>query len=49
MQDKFDVVALSERWIQCICSKRIMLNKPHAVNFFEASKSINLSRQNIAG
>ena len=42
MHDKFGVLALSERWIQCICKKRIMLNKPRAVNFFEGSKSVKV-------
>ncbi|CAB3991046.1 Hypothetical predicted protein [Paramuricea clavata] len=36
MQNKFGVLALSERWIQCVCNKRIMLNKPRAINFFQA-------------
>ena len=42
MHDKFGVLELSERWIQCICKKRIMLNKPCAVNFFEGSKSVKV-------
>ncbi|RMX47054.1 hypothetical protein pdam_00025373 [Pocillopora damicornis] len=39
MHDKFGVLALSERWIQCICKKGIMLNKPRAVNFFKGSNN----------
>ena len=39
MHDKFGATALSERWIQCVCQKRIMLNKPRALKYFEASKS----------
>ena len=42
MHYKFGVLALSERWIQCICKKRIMLNKSRAVNFFEGSKSVKV-------
>jgi hypothetical protein len=47
MQNKFGVLALSERWIhdQCVCNKRIMLNKPRAINFFQASKSVNLKQE----
>ena len=45
MHDKYGVVALSEQWIQCVCTKRIMLNKPHAINFFEASKLVTLAGQ----
>lgn len=45
MHDKYEVVALSERWIQCVCTKRIMLNKPRAINFFEASKLVILAGQ----
>ena len=30
--------ALSERWIECVCHKRVMLNKPRAMKFFETSK-----------
>jgi len=44
MHDKFGVLALSERWIQCICKKRIMLNKPRAINFFEGSKSVKAGK-----
>lgn len=44
MHDKFGVLALSERWIQCICKKGIMLNKPRAVNFFEGSKSVKAGK-----
>ncbi|PFX29456.1 hypothetical protein AWC38_SpisGene5756 [Stylophora pistillata] len=41
MHDKFGVLALHERWIQCICKKRIVLNKRRAVNFFEENCSEN--------
>lgn len=44
MHDKFGVLALSERWIQCICKKGIMLNKPRAVSFFEGSKSVKAGK-----
>ena len=46
MHDKFGVLALSERWVQCICKKRIMLNKPRAVNFFKGSKLDQLKQEN---
>ena len=46
MHDKFGVLALSERWVQCICKKRIMLNKPRAVNFFKVSKLDQLKQEN---
>ena len=39
MHDKFEATALSERWIQCVCQKKVMLNKPRALKYFEASKS----------
>ena len=46
MHDKFGVLALSERWVQCIWKKRIMLNKPRAVNFFKGSKLDQLKQEN---